>query len=262
MTIHPTAIIEGNAILGENVTVGAFTVIESGATIGNGCEIGANVVIRGGTELGCDCRIHTGAVLGEPPQDAKYDDEDTYLIIGDRNIIREYTTIHRATGNGNATILGDDNMLMAYTHAGHNCRLGSNILIANSAGLSGHVTIEDNVTIGGLVGIHQYVTIGQRAMVGGMSKIVRDIPPFCMVEGNPAEVRGLNTVGLRRQGVSSENRMELKRAYRLLFRSEYNTTEALEEIEKELRQTDEIQYLAAFLRAMDEGYAGRQNDPH
>lgn len=262
MTIHPTAIIEDGVELGENVIVRPFTVIETGAIIGDDCEIGPHAVIRGPTTLGSDCQVRTGAVLGEPPQDAKYGGEETRLIIGDRNIIREYTTLHRATGEGNSTVVGDDNMLMAYTHAGHNCRLGSNILVANSAGISGHVTIEDNVNIGGLVGIHQYATIGRGAMVGGMSKVVRDVPPFCMVDGHPAEVRALNTRGLQRQGVSSEDRMELQRAFRLVYRSEYNTTEALQIIADELRQTDEIRYFTDFLRAIEEGYAGRQNDPH
>ncbi len=262
MNIHPTAFVGDQAELGSGVEVKPFTIIEAGVQIGDGCVVGPHAVIRTGTIVGESTHVHTGAVLGEPPQDAKYHGEPTKLIIGCSNVIREYVTIHRASGEGTETILGDDNMLMAYSHVGHNCRIGNGTLIANSAGLSGHCVIEDFVNIGGLVGMHQYVTIGTMAMVGGMSRIVRDVPPYTIVEGNPAEPRGLNWRGLARHGVSDEDRAELKRAYRSLYRSEYNISDALAVIERELRQTDEIVYLAEFLRRVDAGYAGRQIDPH
>ncbi len=260
--IDATAIVDERAELGSGVQVKAFTIIEAGVQIGDGCVIGPHAVIRTGTSIGDNTHIHTGAVLGEPPQDAKYRGEPTKLTVGANNVIREYVTIHRACGEGTETVLGKDNMLMAYSHVGHNCRIGSGTLIANSAGLSGHCAIEDFVNIGGLVGVHQYVTIGTMVMVGGMSRIVRDVPPYMMVEGNPVATHGLNWRGLARHGVSEEDRAELKKAYRLLFRSEYNTSDALAAIERELRQTEQIVHLAEFLRRVDAGYAGRQTDPH
>ncbi len=262
MNIHPTAIVDKEADLGSGVEVKAFTMIEAGAQIGDGCVIGPHAVVRCHTIIGEDNQIHTGAVLGEPPQDRKYKGEPTKLIIGRNNIIREYVTIHRASGEGNQTLMGDDNMLMAYSHVGHNCRIGNATLIANSAGLSGHCVIEDYVNVGGMVGMHQYVTIGTMAMVGGMSRLARDVPPYVLVEGNPVETHGINWRGLSRRGVSSEDRAELKKAYRLLYRSQYNINDALAIIERELRQTKEIVYLGDFLRRVHAGYAGRQTDPH
>lgn len=262
MSIHPTAIVDKSAELGTGVEIKPFTVIEAGVRMGDGCSAGPHAVVRSGTTVGENTHIHTGAVLGEPPQDAKYDGAPTELIVGNNTTIREYVTVHRATGAANATVIGDDNMLMAYSHVGHNSVIGNGTIIANSAGLSGHCVIEDYVNIGGLVGLHQYVTVGTMSMIGGMSKIVRDVPPYLIVDGNPAERGGINWRGLARHDVSEDDRAELKRAYRLLFRSEYNISDALDVIEAELRQTAEIVYLAEFLRRVDDGYAGRQIDPH
>ncbi len=262
MNIDPTAIVDQQAELGSGVKVKAFTIIEAEVEVGDGCVVGPHAVIRTGTIVGENTHVHTGAVLGEPPQDAKYQGEPTKLIIGRNNTIREYVTVHRASGEGTETVLGDDNMLMAYSHLGHNCRIGNGTLIANSAALGGHCVVEDFVNIGGLVGMHQYVTVGMMAMVGGMSRIVGDVPPYMMVEGNPAEPRGLNWRGLARHGVSEEDRAELKRAYRFLYRSEYNISDALAVIERELRETEQVVYIAEFLRRVDAGYAGRQIDPH
>jgi len=261
-SIHPTAIIGDKAELGEDVVVHPYTIIEDGAKIGNRCELGPFAVIRGGTIIGDGTGVHTGAVLGEPPQDLKYHGEETYLIIGRDNEIREFVTLHRATGEGEATVVGDNNLIMAYSHAGHNCKIGNHCMISNSAGISGHVTIEDYVTIGGMVGIHQFVTIGTMAMIGGMSRINRDVPPYLLVEGNPAQPRSVNTRGLARRGLSEEEIAALRRAFRLLFRSDLNISQAMAKLEEDEESlTEHVRHLIEFLRRIDEGYAGRQANP-
>ncbi len=261
--IHPTAIVSEQAELGEDVVVYPYTIIEAGVKVGNGCKIGPFAVLRTGTIIGDGTEVHTGAVLGEPPQDLKYQGEESYLIVGKNNLIREFVTLHRATGEGEATRIGDNNLIMAYSHVGHNCLIGSHCLLSNDAGISGHCVIEDYVNIGGKVGIHQYVTIGTMAMIGGMSRIARDVPPFCLVEGNPAQPRGINVRGLQRHGFSAEEIAALRRAFRLLFRSEYNVSQAIEKIEADPNTlTEHVKYLIEFMRRIDKGYRGRQADPH
>lgn len=262
MTIHPTAIVDSGAELGADVEIKPFTIVEAGVVIGDGCSIGPQAVIRTGTIIGSNTQVHTGAVLGEPPQDAKYQGEPTQLVIGSGNSIREFVTMHRATGDGGQTVIGEGNMLMAYSHVGHNCQIGDHTLIANSVALGGHVVLEDYANIGGMTGVHQFVTVGTMSMVGGMSRVTRDVPPFTTVVGNPTEVRGINWRGLMRRGVPDEDRAELKKAFRILYRSEHNISDAIEIIKRDLRSTPQIEYLAAFLKRIDEGYAGRQNNPH
>ena len=262
MNIHPTAIIDPQAELGENVTVKPYAIIEADAQIGDNCTIGAYVVIRGGTQLGAGSEVHTGAVLGEPPQDMKYRGEPTHLIIGENNRIREFVTMHRARGEGESTRIGDNNLLMAYSHIGHNVVVGNEIIMANNAGVSGHCVIEDYANIGGMVGLHQYLTIGTMAMVGGFCRLVRDVPPYTIVEGIPARTRGINVLGLQRHDMSAEQISALKRAYRLLFRSELNTSDAIAKLAEESQPTAEVKRLIEFMRRIDQGYSGRQADPH
>jgi UDP-N-acetylglucosamine acyltransferase len=260
--IHPTAIVSDQAQLGEDVVIHPYTIVEAGVTIGERCQIGPFAVVRKGTIIGRGTEVHTGAVLGEPPQDMKYQGEESYLIIGENNLIREFVTLHRATGEGQATQIGDGNLIMAYSHAGHNCKIGSHCLISNDAGISGHVLIEDYVNIGGKVGIHQYVTVGTMAMIGGMSRVTRDVPPFCLVEGNPAEPKGINVRGLQRRNVSPEDVSALRRAFRLLFRSEYNVSQALKILEQEGDAlTPYVRELMDFMRRVGTGYRGRQANP-
>src|SRR5688572_29683952 len=185
MRIHPTAVVDSKAELAPDVSVGPYCVIGPGVTIGARTRLEAHVVIESNTQLGEDCQIGQGAVLGGTPQDHKYKGESSYLIVGSRNIIREFATLHRATGEDEATRIGDDNMVMAYCHIGHNAQLGSGIVMANNVGISGHCLVEDRVVFGGMLGIHQFVRIGKFAMVGGFSKVVTDIPPFMMVDGRP-----------------------------------------------------------------------------
>jgi UDP-N-acetylglucosamine acyltransferase len=250
--------VDPGAELGADVEVLPYTVIEAGVTIGDRCQIGPHTVIRRGTAIGSDCHISVGAVLGEPPQDRKYQGEETYLRIGNGNQIREYVTLHRATGEGESTIIGDNNMIMAYCHAGHNVRVGNHCSITNCVQLSGHCVLEDYVIMGGMSGLHQFVTVGTMAMVGGMSRNARDVPPYCIVEGNPAEVRSLNAIGLERRGLSAEVRGHLRQAFRLIFRSEHNVSDALTAVAEQVTMSPEVQYLCDFVGRTAAGNMGRQ----
>jgi UDP-N-acetylglucosamine acyltransferase len=216
------------------------------------------VIVEPWTTVGEECRVCSGAILGGMPQDSKYKGERSFLTIGDRNIIREYVTIHRATGEDNVTVIGDDNMLMAYCHIGHDCALGSGIMMANMVGISGHVIIEDKAVFGGMVGVHQFVRIGKLAMLGGYSKVVQDVPPFMMADGRPSKVYDLNVIGLRRNGVPPKVRSGLKQAYKLLYRSNLNLSQAIETIESEIEPSQERDYLLEFMRNIKFGFAGRQ----
>ncbi len=261
--IHPTAIVGDDAELGEDVVVHPYTIIENGTRIGDRCTIGPFAVVRTGTLIGEGSAVHTGAVLGEPPQDQKYRGEESYLIIGRDNQIREFVTLHKATGEGEATEIGDDNLIMAYSHAGHNCKIGSGCLISNDAGLSGHVVIEDYVNIGGKTGIHQFVTVGTMAMIGGMSRITMDVPPYCLAEGYHAEPHSINVRGLQRRGLTEDQIAALRRAFRLIFRSEYNVSQALAKLEEDEQiLTEHVRHLIEFMRRVSTGYRGRQANPH
>jgi len=258
MQIHETAIVHPDAQLGVDVRIGPFCVIDEDTVVGDRCDLKSHVCLRAGTRLGDDCSVEAHAVLGGAPQDLKYSGERSFAILGNRNIIRDYATVHRATGEGAATSLGDDNMLMAYAHVGHNSRLGSRIMISSYVGISGHVVIEDRVVVGGLTGIHQFVTIGKMAMIGGYSSVMQDVPPFMTAEGAPAKPRGVNVVGLRRADVAAEGREVVKQAFRPLYRADLNISQALERLEAELERTVEIDYLVKFLYKIREGTKGRQ----
>jgi UDP-N-acetylglucosamine acyltransferase len=261
-SIHPTAVVSSKAELGDGVVIGPYCIVEDDAVIGDGCILEAYVVVKRYTQLGCFNHIYPGAVLGGEPQDQKFKGERSFLILGNRNIIREHVTIHRATGEDQATIIGNDNLIMAYCHIGHNCHLGDQISIASYSGVSGHAVIESFVTIGGMTGIHQFVTVGKLAMIGGMSKVVQDVPPFMLADGRPAKVVGLNVVGLRRAMIPPEVRETLHEAYRLLYRANLNTSQALEQIEAELPPSEELRYLVDFIRRVSQGYLGRQRNAH
>ncbi len=245
--IDKTAIVEKGAELGEDVSVGPYTVIRGDVKIGDRCEIGSCVLIEGNTEMGDGNRIFHGASIGTEPQDLKYLGEKTYLKIGSNNTIREFVTVNLATGEGDVTLIGDNCLLMAYVHIAHNCVVGNNVVLANSVNLAGHVTVHDYAIIGGLVPVHQFVSIGAHAFIGGGSRIPKDIPPFFKFAGNPPRVSGLNSVGLERRGFTIEQRTLLKKAYRYLYRSELNVTQAVEKIRSELEQTPEIVMLTDFI---------------
>lgn len=245
--IHPTAVIHPQAELHPTVQVGPYAVINEGVKIGSKTTIGAHVVIEGPTEIGEGNRIFSGAVIGSMPQDLKYQGARSQLKIGNNNLIREYVTINRATEEHEATIIGNNNLLMAYAHVAHNCILEEDIVIANSVALAGHVYIESKATISGVLGVHQFVHIGTMAMVGGMSRINRDVPPFMVVEGNPAKVRSLNLVGLKRRGLTSQDIKQLKQAFRLLYNSDIPLSQAIEQLDS-LPQTEYIKHLQHFLQ--------------
>lgn len=229
--IHPTAVIHPNAKLHPTVQVGAYAVIGPNVKVGPGTTIGPHVVIEGWTEIGDRNQIFPGAAIGLEPQDLKYQGAVSFVKIGDDNQIREYVTINRATNEGEATIVGNHNLLMAYSHVAHNCVIADHVVIANTVALAGHVQIESQARLSGVLGVHQFVHIGKLSMVGGMTRIVRDVPPFMIVEGNPSRVRALNSIGLKRAGLTSEDLALLKKAFRILYRSGYRVEQALEQIQ-------------------------------
>ncbi len=260
MSIHPTASIDPSAQIGSDVEIGPYAVVGEEAVIGDRTRLRAHAVIEPYVTLGAACDVFSGAVLGGIPQDRKFKGEKSFLVIGDNNIIREHVTIHRAAGAGNETRIGDNNLLMAYCHIGHNCQIASGITMANSTGISGHCEVEERVNFGGFVGVHQFVRIGRLAMIGGYSKVVQDIPPFMMGDGRPCKVLDLNVIGLRRSGVSSPVRADLKQAFKLLYRSQMNMSQAVEAIENEVDSSPERDYLLDFLKNLRFGSFGRQND--
>lgn len=257
--VHPTAIVEPDCELAEGVEVGAYSIIRNRAMLGPRCKVDAHVLLEY-TTAGADCEFSFGCAVGGRPQDTNYRDEPTRVIMGDRNILREYVTIHRSTGAGTATVLGDDNLLMASTHLGHNCHLGNQVCLSTLSGMSGHVIIEDQAIIGGMVGSHQKVRVGTLAMVSGYSKLSQDVPPYSLVDGKPARVIGPNLVGLRRSGRSEETRRALQSAFRTIYRSQLDLERALERVSEELGEVPEVAYLISFLQRMRQGRVGRQQE--
>ncbi|MBI2844125.1 MAG: acyl-ACP--UDP-N-acetylglucosamine O-acyltransferase [Armatimonadetes bacterium] len=260
MAIHPSAIIHPSAELGVGVEIGPYCVIGPDVRIGDGTRIESRVIVERFTTIGRNCLICTSAVLGGLPQDYKFRGERSFLDIGDNNVIREFCTIHRASGEEESTTIGDNNMLMAYCHIGHNCKLGDGITMANMVGISGHALIEDRVVFGGMVGVHQNVRIGKLAMVGGMSKVCQDIPPFMMADGRPTKVYDLNVIGLRRSAVLPRVRAGLRQAYKLLYRSSLNISQAVETIERDVEPSEELDYLLDFIKNIRCGHHGRQRE--
>jgi len=245
--IHPTAVIHPGAELHPTVQIGAYAVIGENVKVGPETTIGAHAVLEGPTEIGARNQIFPGAAIGLEPQDLKYKGAPSWVRIGDDNRIREYVTINRATGAGEATVIGNSNLLMAYVHVAHNCMIEDSVVIANGLAMAGHVHIESQAVIGGGVGIHQFVHIGRLAMVGGMSRIDRDVPPYMLVEGNPARVRSLNLVGLKRAGMTANQMGQLKKAFRTLYRCGHPLNQALEHLDL-LADNEHLQHLRRFLQ--------------
>ncbi|RXJ92529.1 acyl-[acyl-carrier-protein]--UDP-N-acetylglucosamine O-acyltransferase [Malaciobacter molluscorum] len=245
--IHKTAIIEDGAILGDNITIGAFTVIGKNVKIGDGTNIGSHTLIEGKTTIGKNNEIFSHATIGSIPQDLKFQGEDVELIIGDNNKIREFTLFNPGTiGGGSKTIIGSNNLFMGYTHVAHDCIIGDNCIFANVATLAGHVECGDAVVVGGLTPIHQFCKIGSYAMVGGGSVVTQDIPPFCLAEGNRAVLRGLNLTGLRRKLDNREDIDEIKKAYKAIF----NSKESISDVSKRLVESSNniyVKNLAQFV---------------
>ncbi len=252
-TVHPTAIVDPGAELGVGVVVGARAILGPGVRVGDGTEVGPGVLVERNTEIGAGCRLFHGAVLGTDPQDLKFQGEETWLRVGDRTQIREYATLNRGTSASGQTVVGDDCLLMAYVHVAHDCVLGNHIIISNGSQMAGHVTIDDWAIISGLVAMHQFVRIGRHAFIGGLSRVAQDVAPFCRVSGNPPKIYGLNTVGLERRGFPPESRAALKKAYRMLFHSELNLSQALVRVRNEMPMEGEVGEFIEFIESSERG---------
>ena len=251
--VHPTAIVAKGAELGPGVVIGPYSYVGPRVTLGEGTQVGLHAILEGRTTLGPRCQVHHGAVIGNIPQDLKYRGAPTAVRIGQDTVVREYATIHAATEEGESTIVGDHVLLMAYTHVAHNCRIGNHVILANTVNLGGHVRIDDFAIIGGGTPVHQFVTIGCHAFVGGASRVPQDVPPYVKVAGNPLRACGLNSVGMDRRGIPAEVRLELKRAYRILYRSQLNVSQALTRIARDLKPYPEIHEFIEFVRSSERG---------
>lgn len=254
MSVHPTAIIAPGAQLDSSVEVGPYAIIGAKVKIGAGTTIGAHAVIDGDTTIGQRNRISPMAAVGAPPQDLKYAGEQTQLVIGDDNQIREFSTIHTGTvGGGGLTRIGSKNLFMSYSHVAHDCVVGSGCVFANSATLAGHVEVMDHCTIGGLAAVHQFTRIGSYAFLAGGTMATMDVPPYCMVQGDRAELAGINAVGLKRHGFNDEQVARVKDAYKLIFRSKLGLNEALSQLQAEMGGHEEIAVFLAFIGSSKRG---------
>jgi UDP-N-acetylglucosamine acyltransferase len=251
--IHPKSVINPSAKIGRNVSIGPFTVVESNTEIGDNTRIESCVKVGYGARIGKDCHIFHGAVISEIPQDLKFQGEDTIVIIGDRTQIREYTTIHRGTKARQKTQIGSDCLLMAYTHIAHDCIVGNHVILVNAVMLGGHVTIDDWASIGGMTGVHQFAHIGKHAFIGGGYRCPQDVPPYILAAGEPLKFNGLNVVGLRRHGFSNESINQLKEVYRIIYRSEFNISQALDQISSGFEPTEDIQEIVSFIQESKRG---------
>jgi UDP-N-acetylglucosamine acyltransferase len=253
MNIHGTAVVDPKAELGSDVTIGPYCVVGPQVSIGDGCWLQNHVTVCGPVKIGANNRFHAGCSIGQQTQDLKYAGEPTYLEIGDGNCFREYVTVNRATGAGGKTIVGNRGNFLAYSHIAHDCVVGDDVIFSNNGTLAGHVIVQDYAVIGGLTAVHQFCRLGKHAITGGCSKIVQDVPPFLIADGNPAAIRGVNVVGLERRGFSPETIRTLKEAYRILYRSDLNTKQAIQELEKSFADSIEVRDLITFVESSQRG---------
>jgi UDP-N-acetylglucosamine acyltransferase len=254
MEIHPSAVVSRHAELGKGVKVGPYSIVGDGVTIGSNTVLQSHVVVEGSTTIGKDNRIYPFVCIGTPPQDIGYRGEDTRVAIGNRNIIREYVTIHRATTKQDwVTTVGSENYLMAYSHVAHDCTLGDHVILSNVATLGGHIIIEDNAILGGLVAVHQFVRIGEYAFVGGKSGIDRDVPPYMMTAGERARLYGVNRKGLSRAGFSQEAVSGLTRAFRIIWRDNKSFRSGIEQVRREMKPFPQLEALLGFFEGSKRG---------
>ena len=251
--VHPTAVVHPRAELGEGSEIGPYCVLGEHVRLGRGCKLHSHIVIDGHTTLGDGNEIFPFASIGLKTQDLKWKGGLTRTVIGDHNTFREYVTIHSATSDGETTTVGSRNHILAYCHLAHNVTLGNHVIMSNVATLAGHVTVGDHAVIGGLAAVHQFCRIGKMAIIGGCSKVVQDVPPFMLADGNPAETRTINKVGLERNGVSEDAQSALKQAYKILFRDGLTLTNGLARIEAELPRGPELLHLVEFIRSTERG---------
>ena len=251
--IHPTAVVHHDAQIGSGVEIGAFAIIGENCVIGDGCTIAARATLERNVTLGQNVKVGAGSILGGDPQDLKYRGEPTLVEIGDGTTIREYSTINRGTTHSFKTTVGQNCFIMSYVHLAHDCHVGDGVIISNCTQLAGHVTIDEKAILSGQIGVHQFATIGRYSFIGGCSRVAKDVPPYVKAVGNPIKLYGLNVVGLERNGFPEEVRRELKRAYRLFFKSELNLSQARARAEAELHPFPEIREFLAFFERSDRG---------
>ena len=251
--IHPTAIVAEDARLGANVDIGPFAIVGEACTVGDGCVIAARATLERNVTLGANVHVGSGSILGGPPQDVKYRGEETTVEVGEGTVIREYATINRGTTHSFKTVVGKNCFIMSYVHLGHDCHVGDGIVLVNGVQLAGHVTVEDRAIVSGLTAVHQFVRIGRFSFIGGCSRVAQDVPPYTRAVGNPIKLYGLNSVGLRRNNFSDDVLRELKRAYRLFFRSELNLSQAVQRAEAELQPLPEVQEFVRFVSDTNRG---------
>ncbi|MDQ6768394.1 MAG: acyl-ACP--UDP-N-acetylglucosamine O-acyltransferase [Gemmatimonadota bacterium] len=251
--IHPTAIVSPEAEIGSNVEIGAYAIVGEGCSIGDDCVVSPRATLERNVTLGPQVKVGIGSILGGPPQDLKFAGEETSVVIGEGTVIREYATINRGTAHSFKTTVGRHCLLMSYVHIAHDCQIGNNVILSNVVQLAGHVMIEDKAIISGLCAVHQFARIGRHSFIGGCSRVSKDIPPFLKAVGNPVKLYGLNTVGLQRNGMDEATIRELKRAYRLFFRSDLNVTQAIERAQTELEPLAEVKELIQFVGASERG---------
>ena len=253
--IHPTAIVDPTAEIDEGVEIGPYTIVQKNVIIGQGTRIGPHVVIGEGTQIGQRCQVYQFASVGEAPQALAYRGEKTFLTLGDQNIVREFVTLNRGTaGGGGKTVIGNQNLFMAYSHVAHDCHLGNQVILANGATLAGHITIEDHAIIGGLSAVHQFCRIGTHAFISGMTGITLDVPPYMLASGSRARLFGPNTVGLKRFHFSEASMKALKKAYRIIFRSDLTLEKAVKQVKEDgISQLPEVQHLLQFIQQSKRG---------
>ena len=251
--IHSSAVIDPGAVLGELLEIGPGCVVGPGVKLGDRCRLQSHVVIQGPTTIGADNEFYPFACIGQRSQDLKYTGEPTFLEIGDGNTFREFTTVHRATAAGGVTKVGSRGNFLSYSHIAHDCVVGDEVVFSNNGTLAGHVEVGDRAVIGGLTAVHQFCRVGRLAITGGCSKIVQDVPPFMMADGNPGSIRHINQVGLERAGIEKTTVRAIKDAFRILYRSDLNTAQALERMRAELGELPEIQQIIVFVASSKRG---------
>ncbi len=253
VTVHPTAIVDPSAQLGAGTVVGPYCIVAAGVSLGEECWLQHHVTLGGPLRAGRGNRFYAFCSIGQQTQDLKYAGEPTYLEIGDGNCFREFVTINRSTSETGKTRVGSRGNFLAYSHVGHDCTVGDAVIFSNNGTLAGHVEVGDHAIIGGLTAIHQFCRIGRFAITGGCSKIVQDVPPFMIADGNPAEVRGINQIGLERAGFAPEKIKPIKEAFRIIYRGKINTAQALEALREKLGPSEEVQSIVCFVEASERG---------